>query len=290
MFVQRRYKLSERRACQIVGQHRSTQRYHPKRAGEDAALASELRRLSRAHPAWGYKRAYKHLRRLGWAVNRKRVWRVWRESELRATPTRRRADMKALGLAENSIWNLPATRPNHVWALDFKHDRTSDGRPYRILNVLDEFTRRSITAVVDRQISTRRVQEALEQAFRGYGRPELIRTDNGREFVAGKLGSWLAEHGIDARAVEKGRPQQNAYIETFHRTMGRDLLDWEKHDTLLEARTLITNWCKTYNRSHYHSALNDMTPNEFTRAWHQAHRDGLPLPVPRTPPKRIYSS
>ena len=288
--MQRRYQVSERRACRIVGQHRSTQRYHPRRADQDAALSGELRRLARQHPAWGYKRAYKHLRRLGWAVNRKRVWRVWRESDLRATPTRRRVDMRALGSAENSIWNLPATRPNHVWAMDFKHDRTSDGRPYRILNVLDEYTRRSVACVVDRQITTRRVQEALERAFRGYGQPSVIRTDNGREFVAGKLGSWLAERGIDARAVERGRPQQNAYIETFHRTMGRDLLDWEKHDTLLEARTLITNWCKEYNRSHYHSSLADMTPNEFARACYQAHRQGLPIPVPPTPPKRIYSS
>ncbi len=171
--------------------------------------------------------AYKHLRRKGWVVNRKRVHRVWRECELRAAPVRRRVEARALGCAESSIWNLPGERPNDVWALDFKHDRTSDGRPYRILNVLDEYTRRSITCLVERHITTRRVQEALERAFRGHGRPRVIRTDNGREFVAGSLAAWLTAQGVDPRPVEKGRPQQNGYIETFHRTMGRELLDWE---------------------------------------------------------------
>lgn len=287
--VQRRYKLSERRACRMLGQHRSTQRYQPIRGDLDAALAAELRRLSREHKAWGYKMAYKHLRRQGWVVNRKRVHRVWRECELRAVPSRRRLDMRALGLAENSIWNLPPTRPNDVWALDFKHDRTGDGQPYRILNVVDEFTRRSIGCVVERQIATRRVQQELERLFRGHGKPRVIRTDNGREFIAGTLASWLAERGVDPRPVEKGRPQQNAYIESFHRTMGRDLLDWEKLDSMLEARTVISAWCKRYNRSHYHSSLDDLTPNEFHRAWQKAHREGAPLPSPRPPPRRIYS-
>lgn len=289
MHVQRKFKLSQRRACQILGQHRSTQRYASTRPEADQALARELRQISKNNKTWGYKMAYKHLRRKGWHVNRKRVERVWRESELRATRPRKGSGQKALGGAENSIWNLPPLYPNHAWALDFKHDRTSDGRPYRILNILDEYTRRSIGCVVERSIGTRRVQQELERLFRAYGRPGMIRTDNGREFIAGALAEWLTGQGIEPRAVEKGRPQQNGYIESFHRTMGRYLLDWEKFDTLLEARTVITRWCKNYNAGHYHSALDDLTPNEFHRAWHTAKRTGQPPPTPaprQSSPKR----
>jgi transposase InsO family protein len=225
--------------------------------------------------------AYKHLRRQGWDVNRKRVHRVWRECELRATPTKRASGQKALGSAENSIWNFPPERPHHVWSLDFKHDVTSNGTPYRILNVIDEYTRRHMGVLVDRSIGTRKVQQHLERLFRAHGRPGIIRTDNGREFIAGELGVWLTGQGIDPRAVEKGRPQQNGYIESFHRTMGRYLLDWEKFDSVLEARTVIAAWCKTYNSGHYHSALDDLTPNEFARAWYKATRDGEPTPSPQ---------
>lgn len=288
--MQRKYELSERRACRILGQHRSTQRYEAERPQADQVLERELRKISRENKAWGYKMAYKHLRRQGWEVNRKRVHRVWRDAGLRAI-RKQKSGQKALGTAENAIWNLPPERPNHVWALDFKHDRTADGKPYRILNVMDEYTRRSLGCVVEWSIGTRRVQQLLEQLFRTHGRPGIIRTDNGREFIAGSLATWLTDQGVSPRAVEKGRPQQNGYIESFHRTMGRYLLDWEKYHSILEARTVIQAWCKKYNQGHYHSALDDLTPNEFLRAWREADKAGLPTPspVPRQPARTRYA-
>ncbi|WP_366636859.1 IS3 family transposase [Aquisalimonas sp.] len=280
--VQKRHGLSQRRACTILGQHRSTQRYLPTRPEQDAALVAELRRLSRRHKAWGYKMAYKHLRRKGWKINRKRVERVWREAGLTARHVKRRSGKKASGSADNAIWNLPAERPNHVWACDFKTERLANGRPYRILNVIDEYTRRSLGRVVAHSIGARRVQQELTRLFRAHGRPELFRTDNGREFIAESLVQWLSDRGVTAIPVEKASPQQNGLVESFHRTMGRQLLDWERFETLLEAKAVIDDWATNYNSGHYHQALGDLTPNEFHQACLTALREGHPLPLPQT--------
>lgn len=274
-----KFGLSERRACEILNQHRSTQRYEPLRPDLDEPLARELKRIANRKPSWGYKRAAKYLRHdLGWKVNDKRVRRVWSELGLKAAPPRR-TGKKALGSAENAIWNLPPQRPHHVWALDFKEDKLSCGRKYRILNVIDEYTRRSIGCVVDFSINAKRVQTELNRLFRAHGRPGMIRTDNGREFIAIVLADWLVGRGIEPRPVEKGKPQQNGYIESFHSTMERDLLAWEHFDTLLEARTLIQRWCKKdYNAEHRHGGLHNLTPNEFAHAFRLALKSGSVLP------------
>lgn len=259
-------EVSERRACQLVGQHRSTQRYHAQARSDDADLARELHRLSGKHPYWGYKSAHRELRRRGWMVNRKRVERVWRDEGLKAH-TRRRAGRKAAGSAENAIWNLPARAPNHVWALDFISERLASGRPYRVLNVIDEYTRRGLASIVDTTIGARRVQQELETLFRAHGRPGIIRTDNGSEFIADLLAEWLVDQGVDPRPVEKASPQQNAYIETYNRTMRRELLNWESFDTLLEARVVINAWRGGYNTHRAHSALCDKTPLQYYKEY-----------------------
>jgi putative transposase len=224
-FIRKRFPIvSERHACRIVGQHRSTQRYASTGHDADEQLAVELRRLAARHPYWGYKSAYRDLRRRGWVVNRKRVERVWRDQDLKAR-RKQQSGKKAAGSAENAIWTLPATRPNHVWALDFIGERLESGRPYRVLNVLDEYTRRCLASVVASSIGARRVEQELETLFRAHGRPSIIRTDNGREFIAETLTSWLADQGVEARPVEKASPQQNALVETFHNTMRRELLN-----------------------------------------------------------------
>ncbi len=212
-------------------------------------------------------------------MNRKRVERVWREQDLRAR-RKQRSGKKALGTAENAIWTLPATRPNHVWALDFIGERLEGGRPYRVLNVLDEYTRRCLASVVATSIGARRVEQELERLFREHGRPGMIRTDNGREFVAETLTAWLHGQGVDARPVQKASPQQNALVETFHRTMRRELLDWESFDSLLEARVVIEAWRRRYNTERQHTSLNDRTPDEFMKLEEQRHRQTTtPEPV-----------
>ena len=284
--AQRKHKVSERRACEVLGQWRSTQRYELQRDQLDEPLTVELRRLSDKNKSWGYDRAYRQLRKRGWVVNRKRVRRVWADAGLRPVKPRKHGK-KALGSAENSIWNLPCEYPNHVWSLDFIQGRLSSGKPYRVLNVLDEYSRRSLGRVVAFSIGARRVQQELERLFRAYGKPGMIRTDNGREFIADILADWLTGKGVQPRAVEKASPYQNGYVESFHATMRRDLLNWEHFDSLLEARTVIENFCvTTYNDQHLHSSLGGHTPNEFMRAWRAAKRAGEPTPTsrPRKPP------
>lgn len=281
-----RHKVSERRACRVIGQPRSTQRYELQRPTVDEPLVAELRKLSDKHKSWGYDRAYRQLRKRGWVVNRKRVRRVWAEAGLRATKPRKHGK-KALGSAENSIWNLAPEYPNHVWALDFIEPKLASGKPYRVLNVFDEYSRRSLGRVVAFSIGARRVQQELERLFRAYGKPGMIRTDNGREFIADILAEWLTSKGVEPRAVEKASPYQNGYIESFHATMRRDLLNWEHYHSLLEASTIIENFCRiTYNDQHLHSSLGGHTPNEFMRAWRTAKKTGSPLPQsrPRKPP------
>jgi len=284
--AQRRHKVSERRACKVLGQHRSTQRYEPQREALNEPLEAALRQLSKDHKSWGYNRAYQRLRKRGWAVNRKRVRRVWADAGLRAAKARKHGK-KAFGGAENSIWNLPCEYPNHIWALDFIEIKLASGRPYRMLNVIDEYTRRSIGRVIAPSIGARRVQQELERLFRAYGKPGMIRTDNGREFIADILADWLMSKGVQPKAVEKASPYQNGYVESFHATLRRDLLNWEHYHSLLEARTVIDNFCRvTYNDQHQHSSLGGLTPNEFARACRAAKRAGEPLPIstPRKPP------
>lgn len=277
--------MSERRACDILGQHRSTQRYKCTRVDADAALAAALREISAKHRAWGYKLAHRYLRRKGWVVNRKRVLRVWQLEGLAAQRPRKKRP-KLPGDAKNSIWSFPAERPNHVWAIDFKSERLADGRPYRVLNVLDEYTRRSVDTLVDFSITSKKLQDFLQGLFRAHGRPANLRTDNGPEFVTPDLEKWATAHSITLRPVDVASPEQNGLVETFHRTLEREILGLEHFPSILEARTVINNWrVKIYNSDRPHSSLQDLTPNEFLQACRRASRTGDTLPKP-TPERR----
>jgi transposase InsO family protein len=161
---------------------------------------------------------------------------------------------------------LPAVRPDHVWSYDFVAARTVDGRPLRILNIVDEFTREAVGFHVARSIGARDVKRVLERLFASRGKPAIIRSDNGREFIAATLTDWLATHGVTAAFIEKGSPQQNCYVERFNGTMREELLDGELFHTVLEARVVIGDWIETYNCSRPHRGLGMMTPAAFAAA------------------------
>jgi putative transposase len=164
-----RLGVSERWACRVVGQHRSTQRHEPKTAGDDAALRGELRQFSKDRPRWGYRRAHHHLRELGWDVNRKRVQRLWREEGLRV-PVRRRK-RRRLGDSTVPGERLRSERPNHVWAFDFQFDQTADGRVLKLLNIVDEFTREALEMLVERNINADAVTATLDGLVAERGAP-----------------------------------------------------------------------------------------------------------------------
>lgn len=265
-YLVRRRKVSERRACRVVGQHRSTQRYERLPAEYELRLVARMNELAAAHPRWGYRRVWSLLRGEGLRVNRKRIERLWRLEGHRVPPRRSRASGKpAQGTAEKAIWNLPAECPNHVWSYDFMGARTRNGGPIRILNVVDEYTRVALGSRVARSIGARDVINELEQLFERHGRPRVLRSDNGREFVAESLGDWLAEQGVKTAFIEKGSPQQNAFVERFNGTMRDELLNGEEFDNLLEARVVISNWLAEYNTLRPHRGLGMMTPAAFAR-------------------------
>jgi transposase InsO family protein len=212
--LRERLSVSERRACRITGQHRSTQRHEPRRGDRDEGLRVRLRSLSREHPRWGYRRAWASLRSEGWQVNRKKIQRLWREEGLRV-PARRRKRQR-LGTSTVPAARLRAERPDQVWALDFQFDTTSDGRVLKLLHVVDEHTREALVVQVERRIDSDHTVSVLERIVAHRGRaPELVRMDNGPELTANALRDWCRFSGSGTSYIEPGSPWQNPFVESF---------------------------------------------------------------------------
>jgi len=256
-----RLGVSERWACRVVGQHRSTQRHEPVRAADDAALRAELRKFSKDRPRWGYRRAHHRLREQGWEINRKRVQRLWREEGLRV-PQRRRKHRR-LGESTVPAERLRAQRPNQVWAFDFQFDQTADGRALKLLNIVDEFTRESLVMLVARSINADAVVEALERLVAERRAPELLRMDNGPEMTAHALRDWRVLSKTGTVFIEPGSPWQNPFVESFHSRVRDELLDVEELSCLAEARVVIGDWQEDYNWRRPHSALGMKAPAMF---------------------------
>jgi transposase InsO family protein len=236
-------------------------------------LVKRMNDLATRHPRWGYRMVWTLLRAEGWEVNRKRVERLWRLEGHRVPPRRIQASgKKAEGLAVNAIWNLSATRPDEIWSYDFMGSRLRNGRPFRILNIVDEFTREALATRVDHTIGAATVLNELTRLFAGRGKPATLRSDNGREFIATTLTSWLLEQGVTAAFVEKGSPQQNAFIERFNGTMRNEVLNGEIFETLLEARVVIDAWREAYNQDRPHRGLGMLTPAAFATTWTEGRK------------------
>jgi putative transposase len=260
-----RLGVSERWACRVVGQHRSTQRHEPKMAADDAVLRAELRKFSVERPRWGYRRAHHHLRELGWEVNRKRVQRLWREEGLRV-PQRRRKRQR-LGESTVPAERLRAERPNHVWAFDFQFDQTADGRALKLLNIVDEFTREALVMLVERSIDADTVVATLERLVAERGHPELLRCDNGPEMTAHALRDWCVLSRTGTAFIAPGSPWQNPFVESFHARVRDELLDVEEFSCPAEARVVIGDWREDYNWRRPHSALGMKAPAVFAAEW-----------------------
>jgi putative transposase len=260
-----RLGVSERWACRVVGQHRSTQRHEPETAGDDAALRAELRQFSEDRPRWGYRRAHHHLRQEGWSVNRQRVARLWREEGLRVPQPRRKR--RRLGQSATAAGPLRAERPGHVWTFDFQFDQTVDGRSVKVCNILDEFTRESLTGLVERSIDSDAVVGALERVVAQRGVPEFLRMDNGPEMTAHALADWCALSQTGTVFIDPGAPWQNPFVESFHSRMRDELLNVEEFYSLAEARVVIGDWREDYNTRRPHSSLGMLAPAAFVAAW-----------------------
>lgn len=235
-------------------------------AGDDAALRKRLREISARKPRWGYRRAHGHLLGEGFALNRKRVQRLWREEGLRVPKKARKRRRVGHSTAEGSE-RLRATHPNHVWALDFQHDATSDGRELKLLNIVDEFTREALAIECRRTISADQTVEILKRLASERGAPENVRADNGPELTARVLREWCEDGSTATAYIDPGAPWQNAWVESFNARLRDELLDLEEFSTLAEAQVLAADYRDDYNRNHPHSALGMMSPSRFAASW-----------------------
>ena len=256
--VIKQFRISERRACAVLGQHRSTQRKLARCRYDEAALTADIIELAKTYGRYGYRRITVLLRHAGWAVNAKRVQRIWRQEGLKVPhkqPKRGR-----LWLNDGSCVRLRADRPNHVWSYDFVEDRTHDGRKFRMLCVIDEFTREALAIRVKRRLNSTDVLETLADLMILRGPPAYVRSDNGPEFIATALREWIAGVGSQTAYIEPGSPWENGYCESFNSKLRDELLNGEMFFSLAEAQVLIEAWRRHFNAVRPHSSLKYRPP------------------------------
>jgi transposase InsO family protein len=250
--------VSERRACAVLGQHRSSQRKPLLMADDEERLTADIVALARQYGRYGYRRITALLRQAGWPVNAKRVERIWRREGLKVPARQPRRGR--LWLNDGSCIRLRPERPNHVWAYDFVEDRTYDGRKFRMLTVIDEFTRECLAITVARRLKSDDVLATLTDLFADRGPPEHVRSDQGPEFIATAVKAWLGRLGVKTLYIEKASPWENGYNESFNGKLRDELLNPEVFYTLAEARVLIEAWRRHFNTRRPHSSLGYRPP------------------------------
>ena len=250
--------VSERRACAVIKQPRSTQRRDPIKRDDEDALTQAIIRLAGEYGRYGYRRITALLHAEGWYVNHKRVSRIWRREGLKVPM--KQAKRGRLWLNDGSIIRLRPSWKNHVWAYDFVHDRTKDGRAFRMLTIIDEYSRECLAIITKRKLKSGDVLEALENLFIARGMPDHIRSDNGAEFTALAVRDWLEKMEVKPTYIEPGSPWENGYNESFNGKLRDELLDRELFDTLQEAQILIERWRVHYNTQRPHSSLGYRPP------------------------------
>jgi len=250
--------VSERRACKVLGQPRSTHRMIPHVPDDEPRLVGEIIALAEQYGRYGYRRITGLLQGNGWQVNHKRVERIWRREGLKIP--KRQPKRGRLWLNDGSCIRLRPQYRNHVWSYDFMSARTADGRAFRMLNVIDESSRECLCILVARRITADDVIEVLSTLFILVGIPEYIRSDNGPELTAKALRQWLSDLGVKTLFIEPGSPWENGYIESFNGKCRDELLNREVFTTLMEAKVLIEAWRKEYNEIRPHSSLGYRPP------------------------------
>jgi putative transposase len=250
--------VSERRACRVLGQARAVHRYTPEVRDDEVPLTGRIVELAAVYGRYGTPRVTAMLRQEGWAVNHKRVERVWRGEGLKVP--QKQPKRGRLWLNDGSCVRLRPERKDHVWAYDFVSGRTHDGVPFRMLTLVDEYTRECLAIDVARKLTSDDVLERLAWLMATRGVPEHIRSDNGPEFTATVVREWLGKVGVKTLFIEPGSPWENGYVESFNGKLRDELLEREIFYSLSEARVLIEMWREHYNRVRPHSSLGYRPP------------------------------
>jgi putative transposase len=259
--VREKVVTSERRACRVVDQVRSTQRYQARTADDEGRLTAAMLTLVGRHPRYGYRRIWAMLRREGWTVNCKRVYRLWRKQGLKVPSKQHKK--RRMGSGENGIVRRRAEFRDDVWGWDFVFDRTESGGSLKWLTIVDEYTRECLALEVDRSMNSTQVIDTLIELAQLRGMPGHIRSDNGPEFIAAAIRSWLGGAKVGTLYIEPGSPWENGYAESFNGKLRDELLNAEVFGSVAEARALGTAWRLEYNHRRPHSALKYQTPAAF---------------------------
>jgi putative transposase len=256
--IQSVLEVSERRVCRALDHPRSTQRREVVIKTDEGVLRQEIIAKACAYGRYGYRRVPALLRNDGWRVNHKRVERIWRQEGLKVP--QRQPKRRRLWLNDGSCIRLRPERRNHVWGYDFVAERTSDGRPLRMLNIVDEYTRECLRIHIGRKVKAADVIYELSELFIERGAPDYLRSDNGSEFTAGLVRDWLRDLGVTTLFIEPRSPWENGYIESFNGKLRDELLNGEIFDTILEAQGVTEAWRKEYNTIRPHSSLGYRAP------------------------------
>jgi putative transposase len=260
-----RFGVSQRRACRVVGQHRSAQRRVPAhKGGIEEQVRARLRQISADYPRWGWRKAYWILRAEGFTVNHKRVRSYWADEGLkRPARTRKR---QRIGPQRGQRHAVSA--PDQMWAIDFQVDVTADGRQIRFANIIDEFTREALATTAARSFTADDTTVLLDKIISQTGRrPANLRMDNGPELTAAAMRDWCRFGGTDTAFIEPGSPWQNGRCESFNGRFRDELLTTECFDTLLEAQVLAEDWRIEYNTYRPHGSLGGLTPAAYYQKW-----------------------
>ena len=243
----------------MLGQARTTQRHKVTASSEEEELTRDIIALASRYGRYGYRRITALLRNeRGWRVNHKRVERIWRREGLKVPQKQPRRGR--LWLNDGSCIRLRPEHKGHVWSYDFMIEHTANGKAFKILNIIDEYTRESVGVKVERKIKSQDVLDKLFDLFVFRGIPEHIRSDNGPEFTAKAVRQWLNRLGVKTLFIERGSPWENGYIESFNGKMRDELLEREVFTTLKEAQVLIEGWRREYNQLRPHSSLGYRPP------------------------------
>ena len=258
-FFQEAFGFSRRRACGLAQISRSVVEYRSRRP-DDGSLRERILEWAKQRSRFGYRRIYDMLRREGWRINRKRVYRIYREEAL----TVRRRRRKQVAAAPRQAIALP-TRTNERWSIDFMADTLADGRGFRTLNVVDDFSREALAIEVGRSIPAARVIRVLDRVIQSRSAPRALVLDNGPEFTSRVLDQWAYQRGIELRFIQPGKPVQNAFVESFNGKFRDECLNTSWFVSLADAIRAISTWRLDYNRHRPHSGLGGLTPEEFAQ-------------------------
>jgi putative transposase len=259
-YLHEEFQFSERRACRVVGAHRTTMRYRRQCKEDEPQVRERLQQLAVAHPRWGYRRLHLLLRREGTAINRKRVYRLYR---LDGLAVRRQRRKRAARVMRGAV--PPMEQRGEAWAMDFMRDTLATGRCFRTLNVLDTVTRECLAIEVDTSLPGQRVVRVLDRLVARHGAPKRITVDNGPEFTGRALDAWAYAHAVTLDFIDPGKPMQNAHMESFNGKFRDECLNQHWFLDLEDARRIIGSWEEGYNTNRPHSALGNQPPAVYAR-------------------------